>query len=56
MMHLTLKTLKATESLEVRWVAGGGIQVEMGGVGRRCAMWSRQRVDGVGEQGMEYGV
>jgi hypothetical protein len=42
MTHLTLKRLEAPGSLEVRW--GGA------GVGRRCGMWSSQRVDG-GEAG-----
>jgi hypothetical protein len=36
-------------------VGGGGIHVEMGGVGRRCGMWSSRRVEGEG-WGMEYGV
>ena len=30
MMHLTLKTLEAPGSLEVRWGGGGGTHVEMG--------------------------
>jgi hypothetical protein len=34
------------------WRWGG---VGWGGVGRRCGMWSSQRVDR-GEQGMDYGV
>jgi hypothetical protein len=47
MMHLTLKRLEALGSLEVRWGGGGGIRVETGGgVGRRCGMWSSQRVHG----------
>jgi hypothetical protein len=33
---------------EFRGQVGGGIHIEMGGVGRRCGMWSRQRVDGGG--------
>jgi hypothetical protein len=37
MMHRTLKRL---EGLEVRWGGGGGIHMEMGGVGRRCEMCS----------------
>ena len=41
MMHLTLKRLEAPGSLEVR--RGGGIHVEIG-VGRKCGMWSSQRV------------
>jgi hypothetical protein len=30
---------------QVGW-GGGDIHVEMGGVGRRCEMWSSQRLDG----------
>ena len=36
-------------------VGGGTPTGCWGGVGRRCGMWSRQRVDG-GCQGVEYGV
>jgi hypothetical protein len=46
MMHLTLTKLKAPGCLEERWSGGGGIHVEIGGVERRCGMWSSQRVDG----------
>jgi hypothetical protein len=42
MMHLTLKRLEFTESLEVRWGGGGGIHMETGWSRRRCGMWSRQ--------------
>jgi hypothetical protein len=31
MMHLTLKRLEASGSLEVRWGGGGNINVEIGG-------------------------
>jgi hypothetical protein len=33
MMHLTLKRLEASESLEVRWVGGGDIHMETEGWG-----------------------
>jgi hypothetical protein len=56
MIHLTLKRLEAPGSLEVR--CGGeweGLGVEactqrQGRVGRSCAMWSSQRVDGGGRK------
>jgi hypothetical protein len=48
MMYLTLKKLEAPGSREVRWDGGW----EQGGVGRRCGMWSSQRVDG----GVENGI
>jgi hypothetical protein len=55
MMHLTLKRLEASGSLEARY--GGGWRHPHGDrIGRRCRMLSSQRVDGRGEQGMEYGV
>jgi hypothetical protein len=48
MMHLTLKRLGGTGSLEVRW--GGDIYMQTGGgVGRRHGMWSSWRVDWRGE-------
>jgi hypothetical protein len=46
MMHLTLKRLETTGSLEVRYDGGGYIQVETVALGSRCGMWSIQRVDG----------
>jgi hypothetical protein len=47
MMYLTLKGLEAPGSLEVRWGEGRGIHMETrDGVGRRCGMWRRQKVDG----------
>jgi hypothetical protein len=50
MMHLTLKRLEASGSLEVRWGGGGGIHVETGRVGRRCGMWSSLRMNGRGRE------
>jgi hypothetical protein len=45
-MHLTLKRLEVPRSLEVRWDLGWGHPcADGGGVGRRCGMWSIQRVD-----------
>jgi hypothetical protein len=55
MMHLTLKRLHAPGSLEVRWGVGVGIHMKTGRVGKRCGMWSSQRMDGRG-QGIDYGV
>jgi hypothetical protein len=46
MMHLILKRLKAPGSLDVRWVGGCGHPCADRGVGKRCGMWSSQRVEG----------
>jgi hypothetical protein len=43
--------------MEFREKVGWGMEASTwrwGGVGRRCGMWSSQRVDG--GQGIEYGV
>jgi len=43
-MHLTLKKLKALESLVV-WVGWEHLHGDRGGAGRRCRLWNSQRVD-----------
>jgi hypothetical protein len=50
MMHLICKRLEAPGSLEVRWGGGGVIHMEERG--RRCGMWSSQRVN----EGAENGI
>jgi hypothetical protein len=45
-MHVTLKTLEAPQSLEVRWERGWGHQHAGRRVGRRYEMWSCKKVDG----------
>ena len=55
MIHLTLKRLETPGGLKV-WLGGGwGMETSLWrqGVGRRYALWSSQRVDGVG---IKYGV
>jgi hypothetical protein len=47
MMHLTLKSLEALGSLEVRWAGGWG-HPRGDRAGRRYGMWSSRRVDGRG--------
>jgi hypothetical protein len=51
MMYLTLKRLEAPETLEVRWGGGWGNPCgNRGVVGRRCGMWSSQKVDKGGRE------
>jgi hypothetical protein len=52
MMHLTLKRLKAPESLEVKWGVGGASKWRWGGE----EVWDMEQSEGDGGQGMEYGV
>jgi hypothetical protein len=54
MMHLTLKRLEASGSLEVRWGGWWGHPCRDGGrVKRRCGMWNIWKVDVDVEWNME---
>jgi hypothetical protein len=56
MMHLTLKRLEDSGSLEIRWGGGWGHRCrEWVGWGGSCGMWNSWRVDEE-EQRMEYVV
>jgi hypothetical protein len=46
-MHLTLKRLESPREFrgQVRWQVRASTW-RQGGVGRRCGMWSRRKVDG----------
>ena len=50
MMHLTLKRLEATGSLEVRWGGGGDIHMETGWGGEEVWDVEQSKVDGGGDK------
>jgi hypothetical protein len=50
MMHVTLKRLEAPGYSKMGWAS----MRRQGGVGRKCGMWSIQKVWGGGEWNMKF--